>query len=77
MVDGEVPAARGWALSARPPSLTRGEGVLETSFDHYQKVRGEPPRRRPAHASERLLYAASWRDTHVATAVSRRERTCT
>ena len=46
VVDGEVPAARVHALMAQLPGLTRGEGVLETAFDHYAPVRGEPPQRR-------------------------------
>ena len=46
VVEGEVPAAKVQALMARLPRLTRGEGVLETGFDHYEAVRGEPPRRR-------------------------------
>ena len=46
VVEGEVPAARVHTLSTQLPGLTRGEGVLETTFDHYAPVRGEPPRRR-------------------------------
>jgi ribosomal protection tetracycline resistance protein len=42
---GEVPAARVHTLMTQLPGLTRGDGVLETSFDHYEKARGEPPRR--------------------------------
>jgi ribosomal protection tetracycline resistance protein len=38
------------ALMTQLPGLTRGEGVLETSFDHYDKVRGEAPRRLRATA---------------------------
>jgi ribosomal protection tetracycline resistance protein len=45
-VEGEVPAAKVQALLTQLPGLTRGEGVLETTFDHYEAVRGEPPRRR-------------------------------
>jgi len=33
-VEGDVPAARVHELETRFPSLTRGEGVLETAFDH-------------------------------------------
>jgi ribosomal protection tetracycline resistance protein len=50
VVEGEVPAARVQALMTQLPGLTRGEGVLETSFDHYDKVRGEAPRRLRATA---------------------------
>ncbi len=46
VVEGEVPAVRVQGLSTQLPGLTRGEGVLETSFDHYEVVRGELPRRR-------------------------------
>ena len=45
VVEGEVPAARIQLVLTRLPGLTRGEGVLETGFDHYEPVRGEPPRR--------------------------------
>ena len=33
-----MPAAKVHALTARLPRLTRGEGVLETTFDHYAPV---------------------------------------
>ncbi len=39
LVEGEIPAARVAGLRARLPGLTRGEGVLDASFDHYA-----PPR---------------------------------
>lgn len=42
---GEIPAARVHALAQRLPGLTRGEGALETTFDHYRPVRGAQPRR--------------------------------
>ena len=45
LLDGEVPAAQVHALEQRLPAATRGEGVLETAFDHYQPVRGAPPTR--------------------------------
>ncbi|SNS68024.1 ribosomal protection tetracycline resistance protein [Asanoa hainanensis] len=35
VVEGDIPAARVHALETRLPSLTRGEGVLESAFDHY------------------------------------------
>ncbi|HZC71250.1 MAG TPA: translation factor GTPase family protein [Jatrophihabitans sp.] len=44
-VDGVVPAARVHALQQQLPTLTRGEGLVETEFDHYQVVRGAPPSR--------------------------------
>jgi ribosomal protection tetracycline resistance protein len=43
MVDGEVPAARVHDLQRLLPALTRGEGVLDSSFDRYQPVRGPVP----------------------------------
>ncbi|WP_030442672.1 elongation factor G [Actinoplanes subtropicus] len=42
-VDGEIPAAMVHELQRRLPGLTRGEGVLESAFDHYAAVRGKPP----------------------------------
>jgi ribosomal protection tetracycline resistance protein len=44
-LDGEIPAARVHELELRLPSLTRGEGVLESAFDRYQPVRGPVPAR--------------------------------
>ncbi|TDV53761.1 elongation factor G [Actinophytocola oryzae] len=38
VIEGEIPAARVHDLERRVPSLTRGEGVLESSFDHYRPV---------------------------------------
>ncbi|MFF3560518.1 GTP-binding protein [Streptomyces sp. NPDC002574] len=38
VVEGDIPAASVHALEQRLPSLTRGEGVLEYDFDHYQEV---------------------------------------
>ncbi|WP_425837800.1 GTP-binding protein [Streptomyces fractus] len=59
-VDGLIPAARVRALEQQLPSLTRGEGVLEASFDHYAPVRADPPHRSrtdhdPLHRKEYLL----------------------
>ena len=45
MLEGEIPAARVHELRQRLPGLTRGEGVLEAVFGHYQPVRGAPPSR--------------------------------
>jgi ribosomal protection tetracycline resistance protein len=45
-IDGEIPAARVHELQRRLPALTRGEGVLDSAFDHYAPVRGAPPARR-------------------------------
>jgi ribosomal protection tetracycline resistance protein len=45
VVEGEIPAARVHELTRRLPSLTRGEGVLESAFDRYEPVRGTFPTR--------------------------------
>ncbi|MFF4309069.1 GTP-binding protein [Streptomyces sp. NPDC001507] len=46
VLEGAVPAARVHALEQRLPGLTRGEGELETAFDHYAPVvRGPVPER--------------------------------
>ena len=43
IVIGDIPAAKVHALTTMLPGLTHGEGVLESSFDHYEPVRGELP----------------------------------
>ena len=45
LLEGDVPAARVHQLEQQLPTLTHGEGVLETTFSHYQPVRGTPPSR--------------------------------
>jgi ribosomal protection tetracycline resistance protein len=45
VVEGEIPAARVHELTQQLPSLTRGEGVLESAFDRYEPVRGAIPTR--------------------------------
>ncbi|CAL9628916.1 GTP-binding protein [Streptomyces sp. enrichment culture] len=46
VLEGDVPAAQVHTLEQRLPGLTRGEGELESAFDHYAPVvRGEVPRR--------------------------------
>ncbi|MGW0812182.1 GTP-binding protein [Streptomyces viridiviolaceus] len=46
VLHGTVPAARVHGLEQRLPGLTRGEGELESAFDHYAPVtRGTVPRR--------------------------------
>jgi ribosomal protection tetracycline resistance protein len=45
VVEGVVPATGVHALARRLPTLTRGEGELESAFDHHREVRGEPPSR--------------------------------
>jgi len=61
VVEGEVPAARVHELQRQLPALTRGEGVLESAFGHYEPVRGEPPTRprtdhNPLNRREYLLH---------------------
>jgi ribosomal protection tetracycline resistance protein len=61
VVEGDIPAERVHALSQRLPTLTRGEGMLESSFDHYQEVTGEVPCRprsdhNPLNRKEYLLH---------------------
>ncbi|HEY3629610.1 MAG TPA: translation factor GTPase family protein [Jatrophihabitantaceae bacterium] len=45
VVEGHIPAAQVHSLQQRLPTLTRGDGVLESEFDHYQLVPGAPPER--------------------------------
>jgi ribosomal protection tetracycline resistance protein len=45
VVRGEIPAAAVHRLRQRLPELTRGEGLLETVFDHHRPVRGAIPER--------------------------------
>jgi ribosomal protection tetracycline resistance protein len=59
-IEGDVPAARVHDLEVRLPTLTSGEGVLETAFDHYEEVHGPVPRRartdaNPLNRKEYLL----------------------
>jgi ribosomal protection tetracycline resistance protein len=60
VVEGMVPAARVHDLEQQLPALTRGEGVVESAFDHHQPVRGTPPTRprtdhNPRNRKEYLL----------------------
>ncbi|MEU2711234.1 translation factor GTPase family protein [Streptomyces sp. NPDC007205] len=61
VLEGTVPAARVHELEQRLPGLTRGEGELETAFDHYAPVaRGAVPERprtdhNPLNRKEYLL----------------------
>jgi ribosomal protection tetracycline resistance protein len=57
----DVPAAQVHAVQQRLPALTRGEGVLESAFDHYRPVRGPAPERartdlNPLNRKEYLLH---------------------
>ncbi|MCI3224578.1 translation factor GTPase family protein [Streptomyces sp. NP-1717] len=45
VVEGEIPAAEVHALGQLLPTLTSGEGVLESAFDHHRPVQGAPPTR--------------------------------
>jgi ribosomal protection tetracycline resistance protein len=61
LLEGEIPAARVHELQQQLPALTRGDGVLESAFDHYQPVRGTIPTRRrtdhnPLDRKEYLLH---------------------
>ena len=44
-VEGHIPAGQVHGLERRLPSLTRGEGVLESAFAHYEQVAGRVPTR--------------------------------
>jgi ribosomal protection tetracycline resistance protein len=61
ILEGEVPAGRVHELQQQLRALTRGEGVLECAFDHYEPVRGEIPTRprsdhNPLNRKEYLLH---------------------
>jgi ribosomal protection tetracycline resistance protein len=61
LLEGEIPAARVHELEQQLPALTRGEGVLECAFDHYQPVRDTTPTRprtdhNPLNRKEYLLH---------------------
>jgi ribosomal protection tetracycline resistance protein len=45
IVEGDIPATAVHGLRQQVPHLTRGEGVMESSFDHYEPVRGPAPAR--------------------------------
>ena len=46
VLSGDIPAGQVHRLRLLVPTLTAGEGVLVTNFDHYRPVRGDPPQRR-------------------------------
>jgi ribosomal protection tetracycline resistance protein len=63
VIEGEIPAARVRDLERELPTLTAGEGVLETVFDRYRQVRGAVPARpradhNPLNRKEYLLHVA-------------------
>jgi ribosomal protection tetracycline resistance protein len=45
VIEGGIPAAHVHDLQQQVPALSRGEGVLECSFDRYEPVRGAIPTR--------------------------------
>ncbi|MCT2594428.1 TetM/TetW/TetO/TetS family tetracycline resistance ribosomal protection protein [Streptomyces sp. N2-109] len=60
-LEGAIPAARVHELEQHLPSLTRGEGVLESAFDHHQPIHGTVPDRprtdhNPLNRKEYLLH---------------------
>jgi ribosomal protection tetracycline resistance protein len=44
-VEGDLAAAAVHGLQQALPGVTRGEGFVESSFDHHRPVRGRPPSR--------------------------------
>jgi ribosomal protection tetracycline resistance protein len=61
LIEGEIPAAQVHELQQQLPGLTRGEGVLECAFDHYQSVSGPAPTRprsdhNPLNRKEYMLH---------------------
>jgi ribosomal protection tetracycline resistance protein len=59
-IEAAVPAARVQDLQRQLPALTAGEGVLESTFDRYRPVHGDPPTRPrttadPRHREEYLI----------------------
>ena len=63
VLEGEIPVAQVRELDQQLPALTRGEGVLETTFGRYQPVRGTVPvrprsDRNPLNRNEYLLHVA-------------------
>jgi len=62
-IEGDVPASRVHELRQQLPALTRGEGVLESTFDRYERVSGTAPTRartdhNPLDRKEYLLRVA-------------------
>jgi ribosomal protection tetracycline resistance protein len=61
VLEGDIPAAHIHELQQQLPALTRGEGVLESAFDHYKPIRGTVPTRsrsdhNPLNRKEYLLH---------------------
>jgi ribosomal protection tetracycline resistance protein len=60
-LEGTIRVARVHELQQQLRGLTRGEGVLESAFEHYEAVRGSPPKRRrtdrnPLNRDDYLLH---------------------
>ncbi len=63
VVEAVLPAVRVHELERQLPALTRGEGVIESGFDHYRELRGTFPTRErsdrnPLNREEYLLRTA-------------------
>ncbi len=61
LLEGAIPAAQVHELQQQLPALTRGEGVLESAFDHHEPIRGTIPTRprsdhNPLNRKEYLLH---------------------
>jgi ribosomal protection tetracycline resistance protein len=61
LLEGDIPATQVHELQRQLPVLTRGEGVLESAFDHYEPIRGTVPTRprtdhNPLDRKEYLLH---------------------
>lgn len=61
VIEGDIPAENVHSFTQKLPTLTRGEGLFESAFDHYQDVAGEPPTRarsdhNPLNRKEYLLH---------------------
>jgi ribosomal protection tetracycline resistance protein len=62
-IETVLSAARAHALQRQLPRLTRGEGVLESSFEGYEPVSGDQPTRRrttanPLNLAEYMMHLA-------------------
>lgn len=61
VLEGDIPAAQVHELQLLLPTLTHGEGVFESTFDHYQRVHGSFPTRprtdhNPLNRKEYLIH---------------------
>jgi ribosomal protection tetracycline resistance protein len=61
LLEGDIPAARVHELQQQLRGLTRGEGLLEATFDHYEPIHGTIPTRprsdnNPLNRKEYLLH---------------------